>query len=163
MWNHTGSVLQCCPESLWHHMASKALTEIPFWLAVKEDDSIISCREVICSSSRTIADAINGLHKEPQGPVSATGSARRFVGDVAEAKDTVHAAMRSLLAAFEPTCDKSVPLARETGALETADRAADRNEDVSAPGGTRKNRTVRKIVYTLSSEAPLSTSDIRWV
>ncbi|XP_023660428.2 kinesin-like protein KIF14 isoform X1 [Paramormyrops kingsleyae] len=131
-------------------------------LRVKENGSIISWREVICSSSRTIADAINGLHKD-QGPVSATGSTQRSAGDVAEAGDAVHAAMRSLLAAFEPTCDKSVPLARETGALETAGRAVDRNEGDSAPGGTRKNRTVRKIVYTLSSEAPLSTGDIRWV
>uniref|UniRef100_A0A3B3RKK1 Kinesin-like protein KIF14 n=1 Tax=Paramormyrops kingsleyae TaxID=1676925 RepID=A0A3B3RKK1_9TELE len=115
-------------------------------LRVKENGSIISWREVICSSSRTIADAINGLHKD-QGPVSATGSTQRSAGDVAEAGDAVHAAMRSLLAAFEPTCDKTV----------------DRNEGDSAPGGTRKNRTVRKIVYTLSSEAPLSTGDIRWV
>ncbi|XP_048832905.1 kinesin-like protein KIF14 isoform X2 [Brienomyrus brachyistius] len=132
-------------------------------LRVKENDSnIIGWREVICSSSRTILDAINGLHKD-QGPVSTIGSMQRSAGHAAEARDTVHAAMRSLLAAFEPPCDKTVPSADETGFLETAERAADRNEDASAKGGTRMNRTVRKMVYTLSSEASLSASDVRWV
>ncbi|XP_036375819.1 kinesin-like protein KIF14 [Megalops cyprinoides] len=120
-------------------------------------------REEICASSKKIDDVISGLPKL-RGNIYAPRLQLPCVRSVMAARDDVHSALHSLTSLF----DQSYVEKNEFSGIENSEGKAEEerdpdNEDVSAASKGRRDRTVPKIVYTLSSGATTYSKGIHWV
>uniref|UniRef100_A0A8C2A6D8 Kinesin-like protein KIF14 n=1 Tax=Cyprinus carpio TaxID=7962 RepID=A0A8C2A6D8_CYPCA len=104
--------------------------------------------QTIQSLSRTVDDVINGLSYEMAGRRS-DGLKLPCEKNIMVSRDQVHSALKALTAAF----DKS------TGGMETLDT----DRPFVQPGHGSRNRTVPKVVYSLSSGISACSRDARWV
>ncbi|XP_029110826.1 kinesin-like protein KIF14 [Scleropages formosus] len=130
---------------------------------LKGENGTISSAErtLVYSSSKTIEDAIGGYQME-MGSIPASGSQIPSVRSLAVTRDGVRSALQSLSAVFDQLSVKRSPSATGCSSLKAGDGKKGR-EEISPPSNTRRNRTVRKIVYALSTEVASSPSDVRWV
>lgn len=77
------------------------------------------------------------------------------------ARDDVHSALSSM---YDHICAYKSEVSGLENSVGTAEEeAGSDNENAPAPSESRMDRTVPKIVYTLSSNANVSPTDIRWV
>uniref|UniRef100_A0A8C2JS39 Kinesin-like protein n=1 Tax=Cyprinus carpio TaxID=7962 RepID=A0A8C2JS39_CYPCA len=104
--------------------------------------------QTIQSLSRTVDDVINGLSYEMAGRRS-DGLKLPCEKNIMVSRDQVHSALKALTAAF----DKS------TDGMETLDT----DRPFVQPGHGSRNRTVPKVVYSLSSGISACSRDARWV
>uniref|UniRef100_A0A8C1ENT9 Kinesin-like protein KIF14 n=1 Tax=Cyprinus carpio carpio TaxID=630221 RepID=A0A8C1ENT9_CYPCA len=104
--------------------------------------------QTIQSLSRTVDDVINGLSYEMAGRRS-DGLKLPCEKNIMVSRDQVHLALKALTAAF----DKS------TDGMETLDT----DRPFVQPGHGSRNRTVPKVVYSLSSGISACSRDARWV
>lgn len=100
------------------------------------------------SLSKTIDDVINGVPREIPGRRS-DSLGLPCEKNIMAARDQVHSALQSLTAAF----DKS------TDGVQTLDT----DRLFVQPGYGSRNRTVPKVVYSLSSSISTCSRDARWV
>ncbi|XP_052395563.1 kinesin-like protein KIF14 isoform X2 [Carassius gibelio] len=116
--------------------------------SLKGRGSDVGLSQTIQSVSRTIDDLINGLSYETAGRRS-DSLKLPCEKNIMASRDQVHSALKALTAAFN----------KSTDGIETLD--TDRQFIQSGYGS--RNRTVPKVVYSLSSGISESSRDVRWV
>ncbi|XP_048039068.1 kinesin-like protein KIF14 [Megalobrama amblycephala] len=127
--------------------------------AIKDLHSSLSCylrgsgsdaglSQSILSSSKTIEDAINGLPHEMTGRRS-DSLQLPCAKNVLVARDEVHSALQALPAVFDKSTDGIQMLGRDRHFVQ--------------PDYGNRNRTVPKVVYSLSSGISTCSRDARWV
>lgn len=117
------------------------------------DAGLSSFRQAVQTSSRTIDDVITGLPRQMGGGRS--DSLRLpCVKRAMAARDDVHSALHALTG----TWDESRGDMHSLDADESFTKA-----ELQDPGCGNRNRTVPKVVYSLSSSISTCSRDARWV
>ncbi|XP_035272108.1 kinesin-like protein KIF14 [Anguilla anguilla] len=128
-----------------------------------KDKDFSRSRDAICSISKTIDDIISGLPKL-EGSVWAPRPQLPCAKSVVVARDELHSALCSLSSVFDQICVRKSKLSGPDNRAGKAEvESGSDGENAPAPSNSRRDRTVPKTVYTLSSNATFSPSDIRWV
>ncbi|XP_016382604.1 kinesin-like protein KIF14 [Sinocyclocheilus rhinocerous] len=104
--------------------------------------------QTIQSLSKTIDDVINGLPYEMAGRRS-DSLQLPCERNIMASRDQVHSALKALTAAFDKSTDRIQTL--------------DTDREFVQPGYGSRNRTVPKVVYSLSSGISACSRDARWV
>lgn len=117
------------------------------------DAGFVSFRQAVQASSKTIDDVINGLPRQ-MGGGRADSLRLPCVKRAMAARDDVQSALGALMGAWDKSMD-------DMHLLDADDRFA--NAELQDPGYANRNRTVPKVVYSLSSGINTCSRDARWV
>ncbi|XP_076880358.1 kinesin-like protein KIF14 isoform X2 [Brachyhypopomus gauderio] len=118
------------------------------------DAGLCSFKEAIKSLSKTICDVVHGLPK--QTDASAAGSLQLPCSKSAlAARDEVYSTLCALAAVFDESHEEHLGRSNSKGSFE--------NAEVHELGHAARNRTVPKVVYSLSSGVSSCSRDVRWV
>ncbi|XP_036442255.1 kinesin-like protein KIF14 [Colossoma macropomum] len=113
------------------------------------DAHLGSFKEAIQSLTKTISNVVHGLPR--QTDISLSDSLQLpCLKSVMDARDEVHSALCSLTALFDESREENI------------ESSSSKNIDQDLGHGTR-NRTVPKIVYSMSSGVSSCSRDVRWV
>ncbi|XP_051550144.1 kinesin-like protein KIF14 [Myxocyprinus asiaticus] len=115
------------------------------------DVGLSSFRQAIQASSKTIDNVINGLPRQLEG-IRADSLQLTCVRSVMAARNEVHSALNALTDVFDKSTDGML---EEDGCFAKA--------DLIEPGFDNRNRTVPKVLYSLSSGISTCSRDARWV
>lgn len=125
-----------------------------------DDGSIVA----IQSSSRVIDDIISGLPRQAGTGTGGAGLQLPCVQSIMDARDDVHAALRSLATAFKSGRAR----ARDSTGSEGSSRRSVEECNTSVGSNSSlaslppRNKTVPKIMYSLAGPTPVS-KDVQWV
>lgn len=114
------------------------------------DVALGSFRDTIQSLTETISGLVHGLPRQT-GVCSSDALLLPCLKSVMDARDDLHSALCSLAELFNHSSGENV----ETRTVAKA--------QVQEPAQGSRNRTVPKIVYSLSSGVSSCSTDIRWV
>ncbi|XP_035379163.1 kinesin-like protein KIF14 [Electrophorus electricus] len=118
------------------------------------DAGLRSFKEAIRSLSKTIGDIVHGLPK--QTDVGSAGSLQLPCSkSVLAARDEVHSTLCALAALFDERDEENLELSNCKSSLGKA--------EVQDLGHGTRNRTVPKVVYSMSSGVSSCSRDVRWV
>uniref|UniRef100_A0A4W4EBX1 Kinesin-like protein KIF14 n=1 Tax=Electrophorus electricus TaxID=8005 RepID=A0A4W4EBX1_ELEEL len=122
--------------------------------SVRSDAGLRSFKEAIRSLSKTIGDIVHGLPK--QTDVGSAGSLQLPCSkSVLAARDEVHSTLCALAALFDERDEENLELSNCKSSLGKA--------EVQDLGHGTRNRTVPKVVYSMSSGVSSCSRDVRWV
>lgn len=114
------------------------------------DVGLRSFRDTIQSLTKAIGDLVHGFPRQTD-ICSDDALQLPCLKNVMDARDDLHSALCSLAELFNESGEENV----EPGILVKA--------EVQEPAQDQRNRTVPKIVYSLSSGVSSCSRDIRWV
>ncbi|XP_017557881.2 kinesin-like protein KIF14 [Pygocentrus nattereri] len=118
------------------------------------DAHLSSFKEAIQSLTKTISNVVHGLPRQTDTSLS-DSLQLPCLKSVMDARDEVHSALCSLTALFDESREENIELSTSKNIFVKA-------EDQESGHGTR-NRTVPKIVYSMSSGVSSCSRDVRWV